>query len=766
MVKNHMAKKVISCLKAEDEETQYWALSLLHDLASHAECHEEFLSADGLDLIIRMTSTSNFHISLYISDIFVFLCSKIRERIETSNILSSVFSFLRSSEEDLQYSGALLLLNLSALSEHMLMRVIDEGALKAIKDTLISTIREDIQAVLAKILITIVRKKPDMCSLVLEDVLYPLVLRVNSLYQDKDAISGLIGSLYTVQIILQSYGMLKDFQFPPALAAQILKLSTYAQGFLCKRLSSSLVHLPPILQELEDILPDYYETDPVVLKNIATRSAASLTAIHQLFHNHLDVVRILTLLVKLIENDESLLLQALMSFASAITKGASLLIIFGPHMAIERLPAPRQSVIDSNLVMPVIADILSKSHEPSIHFYSQLICDRVADFSMSYPCESLEHSHLDRGSMTPYISISHDGFEIRNDSWTFESVRAIRSASLHGKYCFEVELRSSSIVQVGWVNSDWKFDPEGGEGVGDDNNSYAYDGFRQRKWHGTLKSNAYGDPWKAGDVVTALLDLDECVMSFMLNGQNLGVAFMDIPQDLSWFPAVSIAAGQGCKLFFGSDLHPLRYAPAGYTHFGGSIHSDPTLKLGDLSVEVLSEHKRESNETSEDREDKETVQRNEALPDEGEAQDTSLLVSLDELGLSPSISFSITIDFDQMCDREWQFGLYDSEKNFILLVEKASGNSSISKSLDSDISLEPMDIDAMLCQVEVLCFIKRISPQVGDTLTCSYYNSANTVIFKINDRLLGSVDSNFQDTNNLFPFHRNFRHPRCNLQAE
>lgn len=33
------------------------------------------------------------------------------------------------------------------------------------------------------------------------------------------------------------------------------------------------------------------------------------------------------------------------------------------------------------------------------------------------------------------------------------------------------------------------FDPEAGTGVGDDEHSYAFDGHRQRKWHGVSPQN-------------------------------------------------------------------------------------------------------------------------------------------------------------------------------------------------------------------------------------------------------------------------------------
>lgn len=65
-------------------------------------------------------------------------------------------------------------------------------------------------------------------------------------------------------------------------------------------------------------------------------------------------------------------------------------------------------------------------------------------------------------------------------------------------------------------------------GVGDDLNSYAFDGSRCRAWHGGAHGVAqlpnqgeYGDEWRPGDIVTVLIDMDEATIAYMLNGQNL-----------------------------------------------------------------------------------------------------------------------------------------------------------------------------------------------------------------------------------------------------
>lgn len=69
---------------------------------------------------------------------------------------------------------------------------------------------------------------------------------------------------------------------------------------------------------------------------------------------------------------------------------------------------------------------------------------------------------------------------------------------------YEVTLWTSGIQQLGWATQACPFTNE--EGVGDTHDSYAYDGKRVRKWN--EQQRAYGDTWRAGDTVGALLDLD------------------------------------------------------------------------------------------------------------------------------------------------------------------------------------------------------------------------------------------------------------------
>ena len=115
----------------------------------------------------------------------------------------------------------------------------------------------------------------------------------------------------------------------------------------------------------------------------------------------------------------------------------------------------------------------------------------------------------------------------------FASVCVLGVSLTRGKWYYEAELRTSGVMQVGWADQLFKGDSENGDGVGDDEHSWAYDGCRQQKWNGESPVD-YGAAWAAGDVVGCLLDLDEGrgTVAFTLNGKGLSSAFeleLEIP---------------------------------------------------------------------------------------------------------------------------------------------------------------------------------------------------------------------------------------------
>ncbi|XP_015890975.3 E3 ubiquitin-protein ligase RKP isoform X1 [Ziziphus jujuba] len=142
----------------------------------------------------------------------------------------------------------------------------------------------------------------------------------------------------------------------------------------------------------------------------------------------------------------------------------------------------------------------------------------------------------------------------------FSSVRA-NACVWKGKWMYEVILETSGIQQLGWATVSCPFTDH--KGVGDADDSYAFDGMRVRKWN--KEDEPYGQPWVVGDVIGCCIDLDCNEISFCRNGVSLGVAFHGIrkmgPGD-GYYPAISLSPGERCELNFGA--RPFKYPIEGY----------------------------------------------------------------------------------------------------------------------------------------------------------------------------------------------------------
>ncbi|KAF0719582.1 Aste57867_932 [Aphanomyces stellatus] len=132
-----------------------------------------------------------------------------------------------------------------------------------------------------------------------------------------------------------------------------------------------------------------------------------------------------------------------------------------------------------------------------------------------------------------------------------------------GVWFYEVRIGTSKVIQIGWILPGFDPNPESGLGVGDDLCSYAYDGRRKKKWHNGVSDEYCKQSCKAGDVVGCLLDLDQGIMSFLLNGAMLGVAYSDLPREFpvgGYTPACSMDGGE--SVWFNFGVKPFLYPPS------------------------------------------------------------------------------------------------------------------------------------------------------------------------------------------------------------
>jgi len=136
--------------------------------------------------------------------------------------------------------------------------------------------------------------------------------------------------------------------------------------------------------------------------------------------------------------------------------------------------------------------------------------------------------------------ISKDGLEIDNQGNNFESFRADVKVK-GGKWYYEVKLMTYGKIHIGWCNSNCNIQSNTYTGIGNDNDSWGYDGSAQKAWYGTNGAGTrYGEYWNNGDVIGSVLDLEAKTISYYKNGNDLGVAFSGITIGDGLYPAVSL----------------------------------------------------------------------------------------------------------------------------------------------------------------------------------------------------------------------------------
>ncbi len=127
------------------------------------------------------------------------------------------------------------------------------------------------------------------------------------------------------------------------------------------------------------------------------------------------------------------------------------------------------------------------------------------------------------------------------------------------KYYYEVVVNSDWIMQIGVGREDFDraCDASKNIGVGDHISSWAFDGHRMKVFggeHGNSgEGKAYGSTkWKKGDIIGCAIDMGNHTLQYFHNGEDLGVAANDIPDDLSI--AWTLREGQSMTVVFEPDF--------------------------------------------------------------------------------------------------------------------------------------------------------------------------------------------------------------------
>lgn len=143
----------------------------------------------------------------------------------------------------------------------------------------------------------------------------------------------------------------------------------------------------------------------------------------------------------------------------------------------------------------------------------------------------------------------------------FASVGAPDCLVSSGRWYYEATLHTNGCIQIGWADVAFSGAADRGDGVGDGAHSWAYDGWRQQKWHG--QPSPWGSKWQQGDVIGCGIDVDAGTMIFSLNGKmrsaNMGVAFRSIDFARGLYPCASFNRRE--RLQFNLGGSSFKFAP-------------------------------------------------------------------------------------------------------------------------------------------------------------------------------------------------------------
>ncbi|KAK6150490.1 hypothetical protein DH2020_015422 [Rehmannia glutinosa] len=222
-----------------------------------------------------------------------------------------------------------------------------------------------------------------------------------------------------------------------------------------------------------------------------------------------------------------------------------------PYKTVNQLTRP----VDDGVVQSIINNEFFK-HHPEL----KTVASRNKD-GVSTICENsqLRVVGLEESSICGDIRIVKQPLLVESHA-LFSSARA-NACVWKGKWMYEVTLETSGIQQIGWATIACPFTDH--KGVGDADDSFAYDGKRVSKWN--KEAEPYGQSWVVGDVIGCCIDLDCDEILFYRNGISLGVAFGGIRKmvpGLGYYPAISLSQGERCELNFGR--HPFKYPIKGF----------------------------------------------------------------------------------------------------------------------------------------------------------------------------------------------------------
>ncbi|XP_047184844.1 ryanodine receptor 3 isoform X2 [Scophthalmus maximus] len=172
------------------------------------------------------------------------------------------------------------------------------------------------------------------------------------------------------------------------------------------------------------------------------------------------------------------------------------------------------------------------------------------------------------------------------DDQSIDTIRFFRVEQTYavktGKWYFEYEALSGGDMRVGWARPACRPDVE----LGTDDQAFVFDGYKGRRMH--AGSRYFGQPWKTGDVVGCMINMEDKSMIFTLNGEllitNKGseLCFTDFETEEGFIPVCSLGMSQVGRMNLGKDASSFKYytmcgLQEGFEPFAVNMNRDITM---------------------------------------------------------------------------------------------------------------------------------------------------------------------------------------------
>eukprot|EP01084_Bolivina_argentea_P058643 107074_1 len=124
-----------------------------------------------------------------------------------------------------------------------------------------------------------------------------------------------------------------------------------------------------------------------------------------------------------------------------------------------------------------------------------------------------------------------------------------------GSYYYEIQIFTSLLMQLGWSDDDMII-KSSSHGVGDDNHSWGYDGYRKCSWNNGRQTYEGAKLWNINDYIGFGLDYDKKICEFFINGESMGIAFKNMNIKGNIYPTLTLNKENTIKIL---SINKIKY---------------------------------------------------------------------------------------------------------------------------------------------------------------------------------------------------------------